>query len=193
MNPIAKTIKVIKDTLTGEDKKFIITPELADCMSVLEDSSQNVFITGKAGTGKSTFIDYFRNTTKKKVVVLAPTGLAAINVRGQTLHSFFHLPPRFITKDAISLRANSRIYKDLDAIIIDEISMVRADVLDGIDYFLRVHGKDRNLPFGGIQMIFVGDLYQLPPLLLSRKFLSLENSTILRIFLVRMHLIQLRF
>lgn len=164
MNPLTKTFKIIKDILTGEDKTFIVTQELTDSISVIENSTDNVCITGKAGTGKSTFIEYFRNTTKKKIVVLAPTGLSAINIKGQTLHSFFHLPPRFITKNAISTRANSRMYKDLDCIVIDEISMVRADVLDGIDYFLRLHGKDRNLPFGGVQMVFVGDLYQLPPI-----------------------------
>lgn len=164
MISLTKTLQTIKDHITGEDKAFTLTQELQDCIAVMENSLDNIFITGKAGTGKSTLIDYFRNTTKKKTVVLAPTGLAAINVRGQTIHSFFHLPPRFITLDAVPKRVNSRIYRDLDTIIIDEISMVRADVLDGIDHFLRLHGKDRMLPFGGIQMIFVGDLYQLPPI-----------------------------
>lgn len=164
MISLTKTLQTIKDHISGEDKSFTLTQELQDCISVMENSNDIIFITGKAGTGKSTLIDYFRNTTKKKTVVLAPTGLAAINVRGQTIHSFFHLPPRFITPDAIPKRVNSRIYRDLDTIIIDEISMVRADILDGIDQFLRLHGKDRMLPFGGIQMIFVGDLYQLPPI-----------------------------
>ncbi len=117
-----------------------------------------------AGTGKSTLIEYFRNTTKKKTVVLAPTGLAAINVKGQTVHSFFHLPPRFLDPHVQFRQSNSRVYKDLDTVIIDEISMVRADLFDALDRFLRINGKDRNLPFGGIQMIVVGDLYQLPPI-----------------------------
>jgi ATP-dependent DNA helicase PIF1 len=164
MASFSKTLQQIKDKITGEDKSFTLTQELRDCFDVMENTENTIFITGKAGTGKSTLIDYFRNTTKKKTVVLAPTGLAAINVRGQTLHSFFHLPPRFITPDAVAKRVNSRIYRDLDTIVIDEISMVRADILDGIDHFLRLHGKDRMLPFGGIQMIFVGDLYQLPPI-----------------------------
>src|SRR5258708_124157 len=164
MASLSQTLQKIKDKITGEDTAFTLTQELKDCIDVMENSESNIFITGKAGTGKSTLIEYFRNTTKKKTVVLAPTGLAAITVRGQTIHSFFHLPPRFITPDAIAKRVNSRIYRDLDTIIIDEISMVRADVLDGIDHFLRLHGKDRMLPFGGIQMIFVGDLYQLPPI-----------------------------
>lgn len=164
MVSFSKTIQIIKDAITGEEKSFTITQELKDCIEVMENSREHIFITGKAGTGKSTLIDFFRNTTKKKIVVLAPTGLAAINVKGQTLHSFFHLPPRFITSNAISRKVNSRLYRDLDAIIIDEISMVRADILDGIDEFLRIHGKDRNVPFGGVQMIFVGDLFQLPPI-----------------------------
>lgn len=164
MVSLTKTIKSIKDLITGETNTFTLTQELQDCMEVMEHGSEHIFLTGKAGTGKSTLIEYFRNTTKKKVVVLAPTGLSAINVKGQTLHSFFHLPPRFITPKDISHRANSRMYRDLDTIIIDEISMVRADMLDGIDAFLRFHGRDKNLSFGGIQMIFVGDLYQLPPI-----------------------------
>ncbi len=161
---LTQTIKKIKDLITGEEKSFTITPELADCIETMENSSLNLFITGKAGTGKSTLIEYFRNTTKKKSVVLAPTGLAAINVKGQTIHSFFLFPPRFIQPRDIHKRSNTRMYRELDTIIIDEISMVRADVLDGIDHFLRLHGKDKTLPFGGIQMIFVGDLYQLPPI-----------------------------
>jgi ATP-dependent DNA helicase PIF1 len=164
MVSITKTIQKIKDLITGEENTFTITQEFKDCIESIENSDQNLYITGKAGTGKSTLIEYFRNTTKKKCVVLAPTGLAAINVRGQTIHSFFKLPPRFITKNSISHRVNSRIYRDLDVIIIDEISMVRADVLDGIDMFLRMHGKDKNLPFGGVQMVLVGDLFQLLPI-----------------------------
>jgi len=130
----------------------------------MEETNLNLFITGKAGTGKSTLIEYFRNTTKKKTVVLAPTGLSALNVRGQTIHSFFHFAPRFQDPTSLVRRSSSRMYRDLDTIIIDEISMVRADVFDAIDKFLRVNGKDSTLPFGGIQMIAVGDLYQLPPI-----------------------------
>lgn len=161
---MSSLIQKIKDVINGNETTFTVTQELQDCISVMEGSSEHIFITGKAGTGKSTLIDYFRNTTKKKVVVVAPTGLAAINVKGQTINSFFHLPPRFITPNDISQRANARLYRDIDTIIIDEISMVRADVLDGVDIFLRKYGRDKNLPFGGIQMIFVGDMYQLPPI-----------------------------
>jgi len=157
-------LKKIQEFLTGSHT-FTLTQEFKDAVDSIELTNENLFITGKAGTGKSTLIEYVRNNTEKKLVVLAPTGLAAINIHGQTIHSFFQLPPRLITHDAIKKVYNDRIYKDVDTIIIDEISMVRADVIDGIDYFLRINGKDRNLPFGGVQMVFVGDLYQLPPVL----------------------------
>jgi ATP-dependent exoDNAse (exonuclease V) alpha subunit len=166
---LSTTIKKIKDLITGESKTYTLTQELSDCIESMENSNINLFITGKAGTGKSTLIEYFRNTTKKKTVVLAPTGLAAINVRGQTIHSFFHFPPHFTDPNQIPNLSNSRIYRDLDTIIIDEISMVRADIFDRIDKFLRVNGRDKNLPFGGIQMIVVGDLYQLPPIVTNNE------------------------
>lgn len=157
-------LQKIQSLITGQDG-FALTQEFKDAVDSIELTNENLFITGKAGTGKSTLIEYIRNHTKKKIVVLAPTGLSAINVRGQTIHSFFHLPPRLITRDVIKRPYNDRIYKDVDTIIIDEISMVRADVIDGIDHFMRINGKDRHLPFGGVQMVFVGDLYQLPPVL----------------------------
>lgn len=164
MTFIPTTIKKIKDLITGNVEVFDLTHEFQDCIDNMENSTLNLFITGKAGTGKSTLIDYFRNITKKKTVILAPTGLAAINVRGQTIHSFFHLPPRFLDPRSIPRKSNLRIYKDLDVIVIDEISMVRADIFDALDRFLRVNGKDKNLPFGGTQIIVVGDLFQLPPI-----------------------------
>ncbi len=142
---------------------FVLTEDFKKCLDLLENNSQNVFLTGKAGTGKSTLIKHFRFHTKKCVVVVAPTGIAALNIGGQTIHSFFKFPPRIITKKAISDRIDTRLYANIDTLVIDEISMVRADILDGIDYFLRHYGRDRNLPFGGIQVVLVGDLYQLPP------------------------------
>ena len=135
-------------------------------LDIMEHTNKSVFITGRAGTGKSTLLSYFRHVTKKKVVVLAPTGVAALNVKGQTIHSFFKFKPDVTLEKIKRLRrqsGNASIYKELEAIVIDEISMVRADLLDCVDMFLRLHGPKRNKPFGGIQMIFVGDLYQLPP------------------------------
>lgn len=137
----------------------------------MEDTTRNIFITGKAGTGKSTLIDYFRSATRKKIVVLAPTGVAALNVQGETIHSFFGFKPD-ITQEKVKKagkKKNTRLYKEIDAIIIDEISMVRADLLDCIDHFLRLKGKDSSATFGGLQMIFIGDLYQLPPVVIAKE------------------------
>ena len=132
----------------------------------MENSDRSIFITGRAGTGKSTLLNYFRHVAKKKVAVLAPTGVAALNVKGQTIHSFFRFKPG-ITPDRVKkLRSsgdNKSIYHKLDIIVIDEVSMVRADLLDCVDRFLRLNGPESNKPFGGIQMAFIGDLYQLPP------------------------------
>jgi DNA replication protein DnaC len=135
---------------------------------LMQSTSNNVFVTGKAGTGKSTLLNHFRNNTSKQVAVLAPTGTASVNIKGQTVHSFFKFKPN-VTLASIKVDKNygdtkkENIYKKLDAIVIDEISMVRADLLDCIDKFLRSNGKRFDQPFGGVQMIFIGDLYQLPP------------------------------
>lgn len=161
---IMTILKKLHEIFTGKSS-FILTDEFKQTLETIETTNQNIFITGKAGTGKSTLIELIRSHVNKKIVVLAPTGLSAINVRGQTIHSFFHLPPRMITRDSIRRIYNDRIFRDIDTVIIDEISMVRADLIDGIDQFLRIHGKDKNFPFGGIQMVFVGDIFQLPPVL----------------------------
>jgi hypothetical protein len=139
--------------------------EASYVLELLEKSNKNIFITGKAGTGKSTLLSYFREVSKKKPVVLAPTGVAAINVDGETIHSFFKLKPGFELEEAKhkSYKAKNS-YKNLNILIIDEISMVRADLLDAIDIVLRIFKKN-NEPFGGVRMILFGDLYQLPPVL----------------------------
>ncbi|MBI3956016.1 AAA family ATPase [Candidatus Gottesmanbacteria bacterium] len=130
------------------------------------EAGKNVFVTGKAGTGKSTLLTHLRNTINNNAVVLAPTGVAAVNVRGQTIHSFFGFRPDItvakVKKHFKTIRS-SHLYKKLQTVIIDEISMVRADLLDCMDTFLRMHGPLRNTPFGGVQLVFFGDLYQLPP------------------------------
>src|SRR5688500_5430016 len=151
-------IEVFKK-LNPFSQKFILTDEHKVSLDYLENSYQNLFISGKAGTGKTSLIHHFRSITKKKVVVLAPTGIAALNIKGQTIHSFFKFPARLIEASSIRRVSNERIYADIDCLIIDEISMVRADILDGIDRFLRLHGRDKNMPFGGVQIILVGDMY----------------------------------
>ena len=142
-----------------------LTPEVKAALAVLESAEDPVvFLTGRAGTGKSTLLRYFRATTAQKLVVLAPTGVAAVNVQGQTIHSFFRFGPD-ITVDKVRTRHDRErlLFKQIQAIVIDEMSMVRADLLDCIDAFLRLNGPEPHRPFGGIRMLFVGDLYQLPP------------------------------
>jgi len=151
--------------------KIEINEQFKKALDLLNNSKQNVFITGKAGTGKSTLLEYFRNHTKKKIAVLAPTGVAAINVKGQTIHSFFRFKPD-ITLDKVKkiIKDDGKnIYKKIDAIVIDEISMVRADLLDCVDKFLRLNCDKKNTAFGGKQMIFFGDLYQLPPVIKGKE------------------------
>ncbi len=139
-------------------------------LHLMEDSPQHVFVTGRAGTGKSTLLDYFRKNTKKNIAVLAPTGVAAVNIKGQTIHSFFNFKPDITPHTAKTVKPRNReVYKNLDVIIIDEISMVRADLLDSINEFLKLYGKKKARPFGGIKMVFIGDLYQLPPVVTSRE------------------------
>jgi len=143
-----------------------ITKEFKSAYSLLEKSNDNIFLTGKAGSGKSTLLKYFRENTVKNVVVLAPTGVAALNVQGQTIHSFFRFKLDITPEGVHSIKVRKQqreIYQELDVLVIDEVSMVRADILDCIDAFLRRFGKKHDLPFGGVQMIFFGDLLQLPP------------------------------
>ncbi len=144
-------------------KKIDLNDQFKRALEVMGNTAKHVFVTGRAGTGKSTLLEYFRSNTKKELVVLAPTGVAALNVKGQTIHSFFGFKPNVTLQSIKRRRQENDIYKELDAIIIDEVSMVRADLMDCIDRFLRLNGRSKDVPFGGIQMIFIGDLYQLPP------------------------------
>jgi ATP-dependent DNA helicase PIF1 len=149
-----------------------LNEDFVNAYDLMESTSPCIFITGKAGTGKSTLLRYFKQNTKKRYAVLAPTGIAAINVAGQTIHSFFRFPPRPINPDDIQVVQNAqkrKLYEALDTIVIDEVSMVRSDMMDGIDRFMRRNGRNRSLPFGGAQMIFIGDLFQLPPVVADRE------------------------
>ncbi|HJG89847.1 tetratricopeptide repeat protein [Barnesiella viscericola] len=151
--------------------------EFQDALSLIRYTHQSVFLTGKAGTGKSTFLKYVCEHVKKKHVVLAPTGVAAIHVGGSTIHSFFKMPFRPMLPDDPDLSlTGGRIYdllkynkkqrqllREVELIIIDEISMVRADMIDFIDRVLRVYSGNMRLPFGGKQLLLVGDVYQLEP------------------------------
>ncbi len=154
-----------KRDLTPEPQ-LIITDEFKNILDLLNNTNKSVFITGKAGTGKSSLLRYFTKNTRKKYVVLAPTGVAALNVAGQTIHSFFRFSPSVINPAQIQpdyVRAD--LFKNLQMVIIDEISMVRADLMNGVDIALRKNRNRPNDPFGGVQMVLIGDLFQLPPVL----------------------------
>lgn len=150
--------------------------EWQDALQIVDFTRRSLFLTGKAGTGKSTFLRYVVEHTKKKCVVLAPTGIAAINAGGQTLHSFFKLPfhpllpndsrydRRHIKETLKYTSAQRKLLRELELIIIDEISMVRSDIIDFIDKVLRIYTRNYE-PFGGKQLLLVGDIYQLEPVL----------------------------
>ena len=129
--------------------------------NLMEYSSQNMFITGKAGSGKTTLLEYFRINSLKNFVILASTGISAIKAKGKTIHSFFLFPPRILINEKIK-RLPSKIISKVDTILIDECSMIRSDILDGIDQSLKLNRRSED-SFGGVQLILLGDLYQLPP------------------------------
>jgi ATP-dependent exoDNAse (exonuclease V) alpha subunit len=139
-----------------------VTPEYRQILGLLKDKTPVVFVTGKAGTGKTTFIQFLKETYQGDAVVVAPTGVAALNVGGATIHSFFRLPPRVVTEADIRRVRGGQVYRKLRLLVIDEVSMVRAEVIDAIDRFLQVN-RDHSDPFGGVQVLMVGDLFQLPP------------------------------
>ncbi|MEJ5285246.1 MAG: AAA family ATPase [Brevinematales bacterium] len=147
-----------------------INDQFKEALTLIE-SRKNIFITGKAGTGKSTFLKYFLEHTRLKYVVLSPTGVAAINVGGQTIHSFFKIFPGETISDLeeiISRNKKIELIKSLELIIIDEVSMLRADLFDLINEILKKILKN-NLPFGGKQLLLIGDLYQLPPVVTTKE------------------------
>ena len=151
-----------------------LTPEMREAFRVIEETKENVYITGKAGTGKTTFLKYLVEHTGKRCAVVAPTGIAAVNAGGVTMHSMFCLPfhpyrPRIeggVTRDNMDRYRLSpekiSVLWHLDLLIIDEVSMVRADTLDAVNDVL-CHYRGRNKPFGGVQVVMFGDLFQLPP------------------------------
>ena len=142
-----------------------LNPRFQQALYLMEKSKKSLFITGKAGTGKSTLLSYFCARAPHPPVMLAPTGVSALNINGLTIHRFFKFNVGITPEKVKKLRRpkHPEIYKKLKTIVIDEISMVRADLLDCVDSFLQRYGPEKNRIFGGVQMIFVGDLYQLPP------------------------------
>lgn len=139
------------------------TAEFEAACQFLQNDGGNLFVTGRAGTGKSTLLRALRDQLGEQLVVLAPTGLAAINVGGQTIHSFFGFPPRLIQPGDIRRSRNGRLMRKLSYLVIDEVSMVRSDLMWGIDQSLRINRGRPREPFGGVRVIMFGDLHQLPP------------------------------
>ena len=161
-----KILKKKKITPPPEDFSDGLDEYQQHALDLMENSERSVLITGRAGTGKSTLLTYFRKHTKKKIAVLAFTGVAALNIKGQTIHSFFKFGIG-VTPDTVQTVEEQSVYKNLEAIVIDEISMVRADLFDCMDKFLRKNGPNPALPFGGIRVILIGDLFQLPPVVIN--------------------------
>ncbi|MDC1465777.1 helix-turn-helix domain-containing protein [Polaribacter sp.] len=158
-------------------------PELELALNFIEKTDRNLFITGKAGTGKTTFLHQIKKKSLKRMVIVAPTGVAAINAKGVTIHSFFQMPFGPILPNQIANTSNAQrkfsktkidIIKSLDLVIIDEISMVRADLLDGIDQVMRRY-KNRNKVFGGAQILMIGDLQQLAPVVKPHEWSLLQQ------------------
>ncbi len=179
-NSIANNERTAKsfNTKIKIDRKIIIEPKVTDktqdpeftdeslgVLNELHSGEDNLFLTGKAGTGKTTLIKYFVKQYEKNIAILAPTGIAATNVSGQTIHSFFGFQTGLLLPGIARERNGSDLHFNIKVLVIDEISMVRADVFDAIDRYLRKWGPNQNLPFGGVRIICVGDLFQLPPVL----------------------------
>ena len=152
-------------------------------------TGKNIFLTGKAGTGKTTFLQQLKLQHTKRMIVVAPTGVAAINAGGVTIHSFFQLPFGPIIPGKLASGKNPdrsregfrrfsrekiNIMRSLDLLVIDEISMVRSDLLDGIDQVLRTH-RDHSIPFGGVQLLMIGDLHQLAPVIKRDEWAILKD------------------
>jgi hypothetical protein len=155
-------------------------PEIELARQYIDFTGQNVFLTGRAGTGKTTFLHSLKQDQPKRMVVVAPTGVAAINAGGVTIHSFFQIAPGLFTPDGRKTRyrmseQKKNMLRTLDLLVIDEISMVRCDLLDAIDYTLRSY-RDRSKPFGGVQMLFIGDLQQLSPVARDNEWEILKHQ-----------------
>ncbi|HEY8194859.1 MAG TPA: AAA family ATPase [Hyphomicrobium sp.] len=153
-------------------KGVIPTPAFERAAAFLEEPGGNLFVTGRAGTGKSTLLKALRDAYADRMVVLAPTGLAAINIGGQTIHSFFGFPPRLIQESDIRRSRNGRVMRKLDFLVIDEASMVRSDLMWGIDRAMRINRGRPKEPFGGARVLLFADLHQLPPVVQEREVLD---------------------
>jgi ATP-dependent exoDNAse (exonuclease V) alpha subunit len=152
-----------------------LSPQQQAVVDFAAEGGAHLFLTGRAGTGKTTVTRAILRRLGTKAAVLAPTGVAAMNAGGQTLHSFFRLPPRLITPGDIRRLRNARTVQALTTLVIDEISMVRSDLMQAVDFSLRLN-RDSGEPFGGVRIILVGDLAQLPPIAQGDEGAFLEDN-----------------
>lgn len=162
---------------TGGDSldNIVITDEYRTVCEFLKADCPVVFVHGNAGTGKSTLIRYLGTVLDRRMVVVAPTGVAALNAGGVTIHSFFQLPPRIHEERDIKLVNDRKLYQKLQLLVIDEVSMVRCDLMDSVDRFLRKN-RSNDTPFGGVQLLLVGDLFQLPPVVPNNEWDVLRSK-----------------
>jgi len=162
--------------MSSDPNAVVTTPEFDAAMRFVDEGSGHLFVTGRAGTGKSTLLRMVREKLQEEAVVVAPTGLAAVNVGGQTIHSFFGFPPRLIAPDDIRRSRNGRVMRNIRFLIVDEVSMVRSDVMWAIDKSLRINRGRSKEPFGGVRLILFGDLHQLPPVVRGEEVQRLEED-----------------
>ncbi len=154
-----------------------ITEDYKAVINAIDNEAQFIFVSGSAGTGKTTLIKYLMKKFSGSVAVVAPTGVAALQVGGVTIHSFFKLPPRIVFPETdVKKLADRKLYSSIKLLIIDEISMVRVDMVDAIDQFLKLNGPVEGAAFGGVQVLFVGDLFQLPPVVTSEDMQVLRTQ-----------------
>jgi len=183
---LSSILSHLKGVVTGSQSPPVVrawpagttpTPEYEKAIDFLREGAGHLFVTGRAGTGKSTLLRAMRDMITDDVAVVAPTGLAAVNVGGQTIHSFFGLPPRTIRPDDIKRSRNGGVMRKLKLLVIDEVSMVRSDMMWAIDQSLRINrGKSRE-PFGGLRLVMFGDLHQLPPVVQEGEAAEYLDST----------------
>lgn len=174
---MTKTSNFKLNTQELDISSITLSSEQQKLFNRFETTNSHLFITGKAGTGKSVLLQYIKIHSAKKLIVVAPTGVAALNVGGQTIHSLFLLPPTFINIKSLRLSPKiATILRNIDVLVIDEVSMVRADLMDAIDYLLK-KARDNQEPFGGVQMLLFGDLFQLPPVVSDPQLINyFENN-----------------
>ena len=170
----------MNDQISDLPGDFVFDDDLREVYHLMEEKGESLFITGRAGTGKSTLLNYFRKHSARQLVVLAPTGLAALQVGASTIHSFFGFPLRPILRGDSEIRAwrknhpRLKVLQEMDTLIIDEVSMVRVDIMDAIDQMMRINLRV-DLPFGGKQVILFGDMFQLAPVVAKGENLGLEE------------------